>query len=154
MYTAFDSECSIQASEVDTEATFEPATETTSNLRVIMKPGNKGFKRIVNATKFSWKGLKASFKHEEAFRQELMLLVIGAPLALWLGDTGLEKAVMIGSLMLLLIVEVLNSAIEAVVDRTGDEWHKLSGRAKDMGSAAVFLAIINAIVIWALILVF
>jgi diacylglycerol kinase (ATP) len=119
-----------------------------------MKPGYKGFKRIVRATKFSWKGLKASFKHEEAFRQELMLLLIGTPFALWLGDTGLEKAVMIGSLMLLLIVEVLNSAIEAVVDRTGDEWHKLSGRAKDMGSAAVFLAIINVIIIWGLVLVF
>ena len=86
------------------------------------------------------------------FRQEVWALIVAVPLALWLGDDSVEKALMIGSVLLLLIVELLNSAVEAVVDRTGMEPHKLSGRAKDMGSAAVLLAIINVVVIWLLML--
>ncbi len=109
---------------------------------------NKGLKRLVNAVVFSWQGVKAAYKHEEAFRQEVLLLAVAIPLALWLGDTGLEKGLMISSVLLILIVEILNSAIEAVVDRFGGETHELSGRAKDMGSAAVTLALINAAVIW------
>jgi len=110
--------------------------------------GNTGLKRIAKAAQYSWQGFRASYKHEEAFRQEVFLLIVGVPLALWLGDSAVEKALMIGALLLVLIVELLNSAIEAVVDRTGMERHKLSGRAKDMGSAAVTLALLNALMIW------
>ncbi|MEN9502351.1 MAG: hypothetical protein RI964_1636 [Pseudomonadota bacterium] len=110
--------------------------------------GNTGLKRIIKAGQYSWQGFRAAYKHEEAFRQETWLLGLAIPLALLLGDNGVEKALMIGSVLLLLIVELLNSAIEAVVDRTGLEPHKLSGRAKDMGSAAVSVALLNAVLIW------
>ena len=116
------------------------------------KPGNTGITRIINAAGYSWAGLRAAFKHEAAFRQELALCLVMIPLALWLGQTGVERALMIGSLLLVLIVELLNSAIETVVDRFGGEQHELSGRAKDIGSAAVFIALINVAVVWALIL--
>lgn len=115
--------------------------------------GNTGLTRIIKAAGYSWKGLRSTFKHEAAFRQELALCVVLAPLGLWLGDTGLERAVLMGSLFLVLIVEVLNSGIEAAIDRFGQERHKLSARAKDMGSAAVFLSLVNVAVIWLLILV-
>ncbi len=108
--------------------------------------------RIVYATGYSWKGLCATWKNEAAFRQELLLFIILAPLGYWLGETGVERAILIGSLMLVLIVEVLNSAIEAVVDRFGEEQHELSGRAKDMGSAAVLLALLMVVIVWYLIL--
>jgi diacylglycerol kinase (ATP) len=114
--------------------------------------GNSGIKRIIMATVYSWQGFKAAYKHEEAFRQELLLAIILIPLGFLLGNGGMEKALLIGSVFLLLLVEVLNSAIEAVVDRFGKEFHKLSGRAKDMGSAAVFLAIVMLVVTWSLIL--
>ncbi len=110
--------------------------------------GNKGLKRIIKAGQYSWQGFRAAYKHEEAFRQEVWLLCIAVPLALWLGENGLEKTLMIGSVLLLLVVELLNSAVEAVVDRTGLEPHKLAGRAKDMGSAAVSVALLNALVTW------
>ena len=117
------------------------------------KPGNTGIKRILNAFVFSWQGFKAAFKYEEAFRQETFVLLIAVPLALWLDSTGLEKALLIGSVLILMIVELLNSAVEAVVDRAGSEWNELAWRAKDMGSAAVLLAMINAILMWGFILV-
>lgn len=110
--------------------------------------GNTGLTRIIKAAQYSWQGFRAAYKHEEAFRQEVWVMALAFPLALWLGDNGVEKALMIGSILLLLIVELLNSAVEAVVDRTGMEHHKLSGRAKDMGSAAVTVAIFNVITIW------
>lgn len=116
-----------------------------------MKPGATGIKRIIDATGYSWKGLSAAFKNESAFRQELALCIMLVPLAFWLGKTGVEFSLLLGSLFLVLIVEILNSAIEAVVDRSGDEFHELSGRAKDMGSAAVMLALLNVIMIWGLI---
>ena len=112
--------------------------------------GNIGITRWVKALGFTWLGLKAAYKHEEAFRQESWLLLVSTPLAFWLGDNGIEIALMIGSVLLLLIVELLNSAVEAVVDRFGGEIHELSGRAKDMGSAAVFIAMINVAVVWLL----
>jgi diacylglycerol kinase (ATP) len=118
------------------------------------KPGKKGLTRIIDATGYSWLGLKAAFKHEAAFRQELFLLLVLSPAALWVGEGGVEYALMIGSLLLVLIVELLNSAIEAVVDRVGDEPHKLAGRAKDIGSAAVFVALVNAALVWFCILIF
>jgi len=114
--------------------------------------GNTGITRWVKALGFTWLGLKATYKHEEAFRQEVWLLVVSTPIALWLGETGIEKALLIGSVLLLLIVELLNSAIEAVVDRFGGEHHELSGRAKDMGSAAVFVAMMNTAVVWVFVL--
>jgi diacylglycerol kinase (ATP) len=116
--------------------------------------GNTGLNRILKATVYSWQGLKASYRNEEAFRQELMLAVVLIPLGLYLGDDGIEKLLLVVSVLLLLLVEVLNSAIEAVVDRFGGELHELSGRAKDMGSAAVFIAIAIVVVTWVLILLF
>jgi diacylglycerol kinase (ATP) len=116
--------------------------------------GNTGLTRWKKALGFTWLGLKATYKHEEAFRQEVLLLVIATPLALWLGETGIEKALLIGSVLLLMIVELLNSAVEAVVDRFGGEIHELSGRAKDMGSAAVFIAMINTALVWFFIVLF
>jgi len=110
--------------------------------------GNTGVTRWIKALGFTWLGIKAAYEHEEAFRQEIWLLIVAVPLAIWLGDNGIERTMMIGSVLLLLIVELLNSAIEAVVDRFGGEIHELSGRAKDMGSAAVFIAMINVVMIW------
>ncbi|MCW8918438.1 MAG: diacylglycerol kinase [Gammaproteobacteria bacterium] len=98
------------------------------------------------------KGLRAAFVHEAAFRQELLLCVVMTPLALWLGSSGIERALLVGSLFLVLVVELLNSAIEAIVDRVGSEMHELSGRAKDIGSAAVLLSLANVFVVWALVL--
>ncbi len=117
------------------------------------KPGNTGLTRITKAAGYSWTGLKAAFKHEAAFRQELALCLVLIPVGLWLGQSGIERALLIGSLLLVLIVELLNSAIETVVDRFGGEQHELSGRAKDIGSAAVFVALLNAAVIWILLLI-
>ena len=116
------------------------------------KPGKKGLARICDAAGYSWVGLKAAYKNEAAFRQELSLFVLLLPLSIWLGDSGVERALLIGSLLLVLIVELVNSAIEAVVDRFGGELHELSGRAKDIGSAAVLLAIINVFVVWLLVI--
>ena len=116
------------------------------------KTGVTGIRRIINATGYSLKGLKASFKHEAAFRQELLLTIILLPLAIYLGHDGVERAIMLGSLFLVLIVELLNSAVESVVDRIGDEHHELSGRAKDIGSAAVFVSLVNVIVVWSIII--
>jgi len=108
----------------------------------------------MKATAYSWQGLRAAYHHEEAFRQEVWLCIVMFPLGLYLGDGGVEKALLAGSVLLLPLVEILNSALEAVVDRFGDEMHELSGRAKDMGSAAVALAILLTSVIWLLVLFF
>ena len=116
--------------------------------------GNTGVTRWIKALGFTWLGIKAAYKHEEAFRQEIWLLIVAVPLAIWLGDNGIEIALMIGSVLLLLIVELLNSAVEAIVDRFGGEIHELSGRAKDMGSAAVFIAMLNVAVIWLFLLLY
>ncbi|MBT8433332.1 MAG: diacylglycerol kinase [Gammaproteobacteria bacterium] len=113
---------------------------------------NKGFTRIKKATGYSWQGLRAAYRHETAFRQETWLCIVMVPLGLYLGDNAVEKALLVSSVLLLPLVEILNSAIEAVVDRFGDEQHELSGRAKDMGSAAVALAILLMVVVWFLLL--
>jgi len=118
-----------------------------------MKPGHTGFTRIIKAAGFSWRGLKACFVHEAAFRQELALCVILTPLGIWLGQDGAQRALLVGCLLLVLIVELLNSGLEAVVDRFGGERHELSGRAKDIGSAAVFISLVNVVLVWALILI-
>ena len=113
----------------------------------------RGPGRILKATIWSWQGLRAAWLHESSFRLEVWLLVVAVPLALWLGDSGLERAVMIGSCLLVLAAELLNSAIEAVIERYGPEHHELAGRAKDMGSAVVFVLMMNVLVCWGLILV-
>jgi diacylglycerol kinase (ATP) len=112
----------------------------------------KGFKRLINACFFSAAGFKATWQHEEAFRQEVLLFVVTVPLAIWLDRTPVETVLLIGSMVLVLLVELLNSAVEAVVDRVGFEHHELSGRAKDIGSAAVMLSLVWAAATWALIL--
>lgn len=115
------------------------------------KPGRKGIKRIAWATHYSWLGIKAAWKNEAAFREELGLMLIMVPAALWLGQTAVERSLLIGSCLVVIIVELLNSAIEAVVDRIGSDMHELSGRAKDMGSAAVFFALCLVGLCWGLI---
>ncbi len=119
-----------------------------------MKPGKKGLARIIDAAGYSWQGFTAAWKNEAAFRQELILCLILVPAAFWFGQSGTDIALMIGSLFIVLIAEILNSAIEAVVDRFGSEQHELSGRAKDMGSAAVFLALANVVITWLLVLIY
>ncbi len=108
--------------------------------------------RIVRAAGYSFSGLRAAFRKEAAFRQEVIVFALLAPLGRWLGRNGVERALLVGSLAQVLVVELLNSAVEAAVDRVGRKWHKLSGRAKDMGSAAVALAILLAALVWVLIL--
>jgi diacylglycerol kinase (ATP) len=117
----------------------------------LSKPGNTGLTRIIKAGGYSLAGLRAAFVNEAAFRQELTLCLVLAPASFWVGETGLERAMLIGSLFLVLIVELLNSAVEAAIDRFGGEQHELSGRAKDIGSAAVFVALLNVLIIWGLI---
>ena len=112
------------------------------------KPGNTGIRRIIRATRFSAQGFASAWKHEAAYRQELALVDIMMPIAVWLGQSIVETALLIAVLLLVLIVELFNSAIEAAIDRHGDEHHELSGRAKDMGSAAVFVVLVIVGVVW------
>ncbi len=116
------------------------------------KPGNTGFTRLVRAFGYSMQGFAACFRAEAAFRQEVAASLVILPLGLWLGQNGVERALLLGSWLLVPIVEMLNSAIEAVVDRIGPERHELSGQAKDIGSAAVFLAICLFFLVWMLVL--
>jgi len=112
------------------------------------KTGAKGLTRIINAAGYSWLGLKAAYVNEAAFRQELALVIVLAPVAFIFGPDYADKAILLASLVFILLVEILNSALEAVVDRHGDEIHPLAGRAKDMGSAAVLLAFVITGLIW------
>lgn len=109
---------------------------------------NKGLQRIVKACGYSLAGLNAAWKNEAAFRQEVLLLPLMVPLAFWLGRSLVEELLLIAVCVLVVIVELLNSAIEAVVDRGGEEYHPLAGRAKDMGSAAVFVSVMLVILVW------
>jgi diacylglycerol kinase (ATP) len=111
----------------------------------------KGLKRIWNAALYSISGIRVTWQTEAAFRQELMLCVILIPLAFWMGTTAVERALLIASCLVVLITELLNSSIEAVVDRIGAEHNELSGKAKDIGSAAVFISLWTAGIVWALI---
>ncbi len=113
----------------------------------------KGFTHLINSTKYSLKGLKTAL-YETAFRQELFLAVILIPLALWLGKNKIECILLIASVLLVLVVELLNTGIEAVVDRIGSEYHELSGQAKDLGSSAVFITLLILFITWAGILLF
>lgn len=113
------------------------------------KPGKTGIRRLLNATVYSKQGLAYAWKNEAAFRQEIALTVILTPVAFWLGRTPLEIALLIGVCLIMLTVELLNSAVEAVVDRLGDERHELAGAAKDLGSAAVFVSLCLLVLVWA-----
>jgi diacylglycerol kinase (ATP) len=113
---------------------------------------NTGLQRLLRAGVYSWQGLTAAFRNEAAFRQEVALSLIVIPLALWLGDSGAERALLVMVWVLVLVTELFNSAIEAVVDRISAEHHVLAGRAKDIGSAAVLVALVNAGLVWLLVL--
>lgn len=116
------------------------------------KPGKSGLSRIIGATLYSWHGLLATWRNEAAFRQEVTLAIFLIPLALWLGESGVERALLIGVTLLVVIVELLNSAVEAVVDRVGPEKHPLSKIAKDTGSAAVSISLLLWLIAWGCIL--
>ena len=112
-----------------------------------------GLTRIIKAAGYSWKGIRAAWQHEAAFRQEAVAAIIANAIAVWLDGDAVTRVLLIGSVVMVIIVEILNSAIEAVVDRIGSEIHPLAGRAKDMGSAAVLLAILLAMFVWIMLLV-
>jgi diacylglycerol kinase (ATP) len=114
--------------------------------------GKTGVQRVLNACVYSLHGLQSAYRHEEAFRQEVWLALVLIPVALLLPVGGTGKALMIGSVLLVLVVELLNSAVEATVDRISLDQHRLAKRAKDIGSAAVLLSLINVAVVWALVL--
>lgn len=108
----------------------------------------RGLGRMLKATVWSWQGLRAAWLHESSFRLEVYLSVLLTPLGIYLGRTAVERVLLVGALLLVLAAELLNSAIEAVIERYGPEHHELAGRAKDMGSAAVFVLLLNAALCW------
>ncbi|MEO8203918.1 MAG: diacylglycerol kinase [Betaproteobacteria bacterium] len=114
--------------------------------------GKTGLRRLVNATRYSLSGLAEALRHEDSFRQEVFVAVVLVPLGLWLGPGGIGKALLVGSVLMVLVVELLNSAIEATVDRIALEDHPLAKRAKDIGSAAVMGSLVNVVAIWGLVL--
>lgn len=115
------------------------------------KPGKTGIARVVDAFGYSMKGFAASWKYEAAFRQEVALAIILIPSAFWLAQTHIELILLISSVFWVLMAELANSSVEAVVDRTGSERHELSGRAKDIGSALVFLSLTLLVIVWAIV---
>lgn len=118
------------------------------------KTGKRGFPRLSDAFRHSWRGLRVCWQREAAFRQEALACLILVPVGLWYGEDGTEKALLMAACFVVLLSEVLNSAIETVVDRIGEERHDLSGMAKDLGSAAVFLSMLLFFSVWALVLFF
>lgn len=127
-------------------------TEATLSQRESPFKGKTGLRRIWNALFYSFEGLRAAYRHEDAFRQEVLLAVVLIPLALLLPASGVGHALMVGSVFAVLVVELVNSAIEAAIDRISLDSHRLSKRAKDIGSAAVMLALINVLTTWTLVL--
>ncbi len=117
------------------------------------KPGAGGIKRIINAAGYSYQGLKAAWKNEAAFRQELMMVVVAVPIAYWLAESTYDFLWLVLPLFMIVFAELINSAIEAVVDRIGDEHHELAGRAKDIGSALVFISFVFMAVVWLMLLI-
>ena len=112
------------------------------------KPGNTGIRRVLRATGYSMQGFAHAFRNEAAFRQELGLTIVLIPVAIWLGRSIIEIALLVAVLLFVLVVELLNSAVEAAIDRHGEEQHELSGAAKDLGSAAVFVSLSLVVVVW------
>jgi len=123
-----------------------------SKLDSQLPPKKEGVARLIAATGFSLAGLKAALQHEVAFRLEVVIFCILAPTGLWLGQSRVEQVLLVGSLLLVLLMELINSALEATIDRGGSEFHTLAGRAKDMGSAAVFVALLFVVFVWAMLL--
>lgn len=117
-----------------------------------MKPGHTGIGRIANAARFSALGFRQAWQNEAAFRQELVATIVLFPVALWLGRSSIERALLIGICLFVMVVEILNSAVEVVVDRIGPEHHELSGRAKDYGSAAVFISLVMFALVWGVVI--
>jgi diacylglycerol kinase (ATP) len=115
--------------------------------------GQSGLRRILSATRNSLEGFAAAVRHEDAFRQELFMAAILVPAGLWLGKDGLERAILVAAVLFVLVVELLNSAVEATVDRISFDTHRLAKRAKDIGSAAVMLSIATALAVWLLVLI-
>ena len=113
---------------------------------------NKGIKRLIKAFWYSMSGLKSAWQNEEAFRTEVIIMVFMVPAALWLGTTIMQRVLLIGTFFMVLITELINSAIEAIVDRIGPEHHNLSKRAKDLGSAAVFISLLASLFVWGIII--
>ena len=130
------------------ENTRSPTPATNPGVELPMAGDTKGLRRLWNACGYSWAGLCAAWRYEEAFRQEIMLVGALVPVAIWLARSPLELALILGSGLLVLIVELLNSAVEAVTDRVGLERHELSARAKDLGSAAVMLSLMLMGIVW------
>jgi diacylglycerol kinase (ATP) len=116
------------------------------------KINGTGLARLIRAISCSRAGFSSAWKNEEAFRQELLLAVVLVPLAIWLGDSGVERALLVGSLVLVVLVELINTAVEVVVNRISTDHHELSGLAKDLGSAAVSVSLVHAVVVWLLVL--
>ena len=116
-----------------------------------MNNQTKGIRRIVNATFFSIAGLKSAWRNEAAFRLECVFAIVLTPIALWLGRNAVERSLLIGTVWLVLIVELLNTAVESTVDRVGTDHHKLSGQAKDQGSASVFVSLLLTLLVWGMI---
>jgi diacylglycerol kinase (ATP) len=117
-----------------------------------LPPKKKSVSRLIAATVFSLAGLKAALQHEEAFRLEVAIFCILAPVGLWLGQSRVEQVLLVGSLFVVLLMELINSALEATIDRSGSEYHILAGRAKDIGSAAVFVALLLVVFTWGILL--
>jgi len=120
-----------------------------------VRPGRvkpTGLTRLLNAFGYSFRGFVGAWKEEEAFRQEVLFALVAAPLGLWLGENGIERALLVGPVLLILVVELFNSAVEATIDRIGEERHELSGLAKDLGSAAVFVSFVLLGTNWLLVL--
>jgi len=117
-----------------------------------LPPKEKGLPRLIAATRFSLAGLRAALLHEEAFRLEVFLFCFLTPIGLWLGESSVEQVLLVGSLFVVLLMELINSAIEATIDRSGTEFHVLAGRAKDIGSATVFVALLLVLFTWGMVL--
>lgn len=131
---------------------MKPPSASESAFAAHPRKGKTGLRRVWNAFFYSMAGLRAALRHEDAFRQEVILAAILIPVALFLPATGIGKALMAGSVLLVLMVELLNSAVEATVDRVSHEHHELAKRAKDIGSAAVFVSLVNVPLVWGLVL--
>jgi len=119
----------------------------------VLKNNSRGIKHIVKAFGLSIAGLRAAWRFEEAFRIEVVLFIVLLPVGIVLGETPVEKAILTGCLFFVIVTELLNSGIEVAIDRIGEEHHILSGRAKDLGSAAVFVALTNLAIVWSLIII-
>jgi diacylglycerol kinase (ATP) len=118
---------------------------------IMTKQQNRGISRLINAFWYSLAGFKAAWDNEEGFRQEIILAILVIPAGLWLGTTGTQRALLIVVYLIIPLVELINSAVESIVDRMGPERNLLSGRAKDLGSAAVLLSICIAVIVWGII---